>query len=60
MTRIIVSSGFAVSMILVALGVSQGSVDADTGQVMLVILPALAIASLGSKGRCSPFKGSRA
>lgn len=46
MERLITSAGFAAAMILTALGVANGTVDAEAGKAMMVILPAVAVATL--------------
>lgn len=53
MQRLLISSGFAVAIILVALGVAEGTIDTDAGQSMLIILPAFAVAMIRN-GKCSP------
>ena len=53
MNRTILISAMAVSMILIALGVSQGTVSADSGDAMMVLLPGIAVAVLQSKKGCA-------
>ena len=53
MNRMILISAMAVSMILIALGVSQGTVSADSGDAILVLLPGIALAVLQSKKGCA-------
>ena len=57
MNRTILSSGFAVAMLLTALGVSQGMIEAEAGETMLIVLPALAIATIRPGKRCASLKG---
>ena len=53
MNRMILISAMAVSMILIALGVSQGTVPADSGDAILVLLPGIVLAVLQSKKGCA-------
>ena len=57
MNRTILSSGFAVAMLLTALGVSQGMIDAEAVETMLILLPALAIATIRPGKGCASLKG---
>ena len=57
MNRTILSSGFAVAMLLTALGVSQGMIDAEAGETMLIVFPALAIATIRPGKCCTSLKG---
>lgn len=57
MNRIILSSGFAIAMLLTALGVSQGVIDTATGETMLILFPALAIATIRPGKCCASLKG---
>ena len=57
MNRTILSSGFAVAMLLTALGVSQGIVDAAAGETLLIVFPALAIATIRPGKCCASLKG---
>lgn len=54
MQRLLISSGFAVSMIIIALGIAQGTIEAEFGQSMLIILPAFAVTMIRT-GKCAPF-----
>lgn len=53
MNRLILISAIAASMILIAFGISQGSVSADSGAGVLVLLPGIAVALLQSKKGCA-------
>ena len=53
MNRMILISAMAVSMILIALGISQGTIAAGEGDAMLVLLPGIALAVLQSKNGCT-------
>ena len=57
MNRTILSSGFAVAMLLTALGVSQGMIEAEAGETILILLPALAIATIRPGKCCASLKG---
>ena len=57
MNRTILSSGFAVAMLLTALGVSQGMIDVAAGETLLIVFPALAIATIRPDKCCASFKG---
>ncbi|WP_379548488.1 hypothetical protein ACFCW2_04785 [Qipengyuania sp. DSG2-2] len=59
MSNLLLAASFAVSMILVALGVSQGQVDPKFGQLMLFVLPALAVSMTASGKCCLPFGKAR-
>lgn len=53
MNRMILISAMAISMILIALGMSQGTVDAESADAMMVLLPGIALAALQSSKGCS-------
>ena len=57
MNRIFLSGGFAVAILLTALGVSQGMIEAEAGETMLILLPALAIATIRPGTCCASLKG---
>jgi hypothetical protein len=56
MNNLFVTAGFAASMLLLAMGVSQGQIDPKFGQFMLFVLPALAVSMTRTGNRC-PFSG---
>lgn len=57
MNRTILSGGFAVAMLLTALGVSQGMIDVAAGETLLIVFPALAIATIRPGQCCASLKG---
>ena len=57
MNRTIFSSGFAVATLLTALGVSQGMIEAEAGETLLIVFPALAIATIRPGKCCASLKG---
>lgn len=59
MNRLILVCAIAVSMILVAFGVSQGTVSGDSGEAVLVLLPGIALAVL-KPGKGCGLKGCKA
>lgn len=60
MNRLLTACAFAASMILVALATANGTIPAESGETMLIVMPALAIATMRSNKCCGPLKGSRA
>lgn len=44
--KILTALGFAAAMILIALGISYGQIDADAGTWLLFIMPAIAVSLL--------------
>ena len=60
MNRIFTASAFAASVILLALGTAYGVIPAETGEMLLIVMPALAIAAMGSKRCCNVFGQARA
>ena len=51
MNRLLTACAFAAAIILLSLGISNGVVDRDAGETMLIVLPILAVTSLAS-GAC--------
>ncbi|WBY17142.1 hypothetical protein PF049_02990 [Erythrobacteraceae bacterium WH01K] len=59
MNGYLASIACAFAMILVALGIRQGGVDADTGTLLMLTLPAIAV-SLSARKKCNlPFVKGR-
>ena len=53
--KIVTALAFAASMILIALGLRAGQIDADAGSWLLFVMPAIAV-SLVAGSKCSlPF-----
>jgi|ETN07SMinimDraft_1059922.scaffolds.fasta_scaffold424105_2 hypothetical protein len=50
MNRLLTACAFAAAIILLALGISNGVVDRDAGETMLIVLPILAVTSFASGG----------
>ncbi|WP_435199658.1 hypothetical protein [Qipengyuania sp. 902] len=57
MNRTILTSGFAIATLLTALGVSQGMIDVAAGETLLIVFPALAIATIRPGKCCASLKG---
>ena len=57
MNRTILSSGFAIAMLLTAFGMSLGAIDAAVGETMLIVFPALAIATIRPRKCGASLKG---
>ena len=59
MNRLLAACGFAAAIIFTAISVMRGWIDREVGETLLIVVPILAVTSLGSDKCCRSLKGLR-